>query len=152
MARLDELKYAGEFRIDECTIITHEGFEYNINALIEAVNFYEDIYSATVSGSIIVKDTTNIVMNFPIIGQERLLLKIQTPQTNPTRETSIDFTKMPLYIYKINMQEGLNEGSQLISLEFASSEGLRNQTSRISQSYSGQPSEIVEKILRDESY
>lgn len=152
MARDDELKYAGEFRIDECTIITHEGFEYNINALIESVNFYEDIYSATVSGSIIVKDTTNIVMNFPIIGQERLLLKIQTPQTNPTRETSIDFTKMPLYIYKINMQEGLNEGSQLISLEFASSEGLRNQTSRISQSYSGQPSEIVEKILRDESY
>ena len=30
----DELKYAGEFRIDECTIITHEGFEYNINALV----------------------------------------------------------------------------------------------------------------------
>ena len=53
MARLDELKYAGEFRIDECTIITHEGFEYNINALIEAVNFYEDIYSATVSLSLI---------------------------------------------------------------------------------------------------
>ena len=152
MARDDELKYAGEFRIDECTIITHEGFEYNINALIEAVNFYEDIYSATVSGSIIVKDTTNIVMNFPIIGQERVRLKIQTPQTNPTRETMIDFTSSPLYIYKINMQEGLNEGSQVISLEFASSEGLRNQTSRISQSYSGQPSDIVEKILRDESY
>ena len=62
MARDDELKYAGEFRIDECTIITHEGFEYGITDLIEAVNFYEDIYSATVSGSIIVKDTTNIVM------------------------------------------------------------------------------------------
>ena len=50
------------------------------------------------------------------------------------------------------MQEGLNEASQVISLEFASSEGLRNQTCRISQSYSGQPSDIVEKILRDESY
>ena len=152
MARDDELKYAGEFRIDECIIITHEGFEYGITDLIEAVNFYEDIYSATVSGSIIVKDTTNIVMNFPIIGQERLRLKIQTPQTNPTRETMIDFTSSPLYIYKINMQEGVNEGSQVVSLEFASSEGLRNQTSRISQSYSGQPSDIVEKILRDESY
>lgn len=152
MARDDELKYAGEFRIDECTIITHEGFEYNINALIEAVNFYEDIYSATVSGSIIVKDTTNIVMNFPIIGQERLRLRIQTPQTNPTRETMIDFTNSPLYIYKINIQEEVNQGSQIVSLEFASSEGLRNQTSRISQSYSGQPSDIIEKILRDESY
>ena len=152
MARDDELKYAGEFRIDECTIITHEGFEYNISDLIEAVNFYEDIYSATVSGSIIVKDTTNIAMNFPIIGQERLRLKIQTPQTNPTRETSIDFTNSPLYIYKINLQEEVNQGSQVLSLEFASSEGLRNQTSRISQSYSGQPSEIVEKILRDENY
>tara|TARA_B100001248_G_C27390352_1_gene462027 strand:- start:42 stop:1454 length:1413 start_codon:yes stop_codon:yes gene_type:complete len=152
MARDDELKFAGEFRIDDCTIITHEGFEYNVNQLVEAVNFYEDIYSATVSGSIILKDTTNIVMNFPIIGQERLRLKIQTPQTNPTRETSIDFTNSPLYIHKINLQEGLNEGSQVVSLEFASSEGLRNQTTRISQSYSGQPSDIVEKILRDDSY
>jgi len=152
MARDDELKYAGEFRIDECTIITHEGFEYSITDLIEVVNFYEDIYSATVSGSVIVKDTTNIAMNFPIIGQERLRLKIQTPQTNPTRETSIDFTNSPLYIYKINLQEEVNQGSQVLSLEFASSEGLRNQTSRISQSYSGQPSEIVEKILRDENY
>ena len=152
MARDDELKYAGEFRIDECTIITHEGFEYGITDLIEVVNFYEDIYSATVSGSVIVKDTTNIAMNFPIIGQERLRLKILTPQTNPTRETSIDFTISPLYIYKINIQEEVNQGSQVLSLEFASSEGLRNQTSRISQSYSGQPSEIVEKILRDENY
>mgnify|MGYP003138045990 FL=1 len=152
MARDDELKYAGEFRIDECTIITHEGFEYSITDLIEVVNFYEDIYSATVSGSVIVKDTTNIAMNFPIIGQERLRLKILTPQTNPTRETSIDFTNSPLYIYKINLQEEVNQGSQVLSLEFASSEGLRNQTSRISQSYSGQPSEIVEKILRDENY
>ena len=134
MARDDELKYAGEFRIDECTIITHEGFEYSITDLIEVVNFYEDIYSATVSGSVIVKDTTNIAMNFPIIGQERLRLKIQTPQTNPTRETSIDFTNSPLYIYKINLQEEVNQGSQVLSLEFASSEGLRNQTSRISQS------------------
>ena len=152
MARDDELKYAGEFRIDECTIITHEGFEYSITDLIEVVNFYEDIYSATVSGSVIVKDTTNIAMNFPIIGQERLRLKILTPQTNPTRETSIDFTISPLYVYKINIQEEVNQGSQVLSLEFASSEGLRNQTSRISQSYSGQPSEIVEKILRDENY
>ena len=152
MARDDELKYAGEFRIDECTIITHEGFEYSITDLIEVVNFYEDIYSATVSGSVILKDTTNIAMNFPIIGQERLRLKILTPQTNPTRETSIDFTISPLYVYKINIQEEVNQGSQVLSLEFASSEGLRNQTSRISQSYSGQPSEIVEKILRDENY
>ena len=67
-------------------------------------------------------------------------------------ETSIDFTNSPLYIHKINLQEGLNEGSQVVSLEFASSEGLRNQTTRVSQSYSGQPSDIVEKILRDDSY
>ena len=105
MARDDEIKFAGEFRIDECTIITHEGFEYNITSLVEAVNFYEDIYKATVTGDIVIKDTTNIIMNFPIIGQERLKLKIQTPQANPTRETHIDFTQTPLYIHKINLQD-----------------------------------------------
>ena len=152
MARDDEIKFAGEFRIDECTIITHEGFEYNITSLVEAVNFYEDIYKATVTGDIVIKDTTNIIMNFPIIGQERLKLKIQTPQANPTRETHIDFTQTPLYIHKINLQQGWDEGSQVASLQFQSSEGVHNQSCRISQSYSGQPSDIIEKILRDESY
>ena len=152
MVARGDLQFAGEFIIDECRIVTTTGKEFDIKAIIEEVSIFENIYTAGISGNILIKDTTNIVMNFPIIGEERLALKILTPQSKPEPETTIDYTLSPLIIYKINLQEGEGEGAQIVSLQFGSPEGFRNQTSRVSQSYSGQPSEIVEKILRDESY
>ena len=152
MVAKSELQFAGEFLIDECTIISTTGKPFDIRDIIEEVNIYENIYTSSVSGSILVKDTSNIVMNLPIVGQERLMLKILTPQEKPEPETTIDYTISPLMIYKVNLQESSGEGAQIVSLQFGSLEGLRNNTTKVSQSYSGQPSEIVEKILRDESY
>ena len=147
-----DLQFAGEFLVEECKIVSTTGQIYDINDIVEEINIFENIYTATISGDIVIKDTTNIVQNLPIIGEERLILKIQTPQSAPTPETTVDYTRSPMIIYKINAQYLEGETSQIVSLQFGSLEGIRNTTSRISQSYSGQPSEIVEKILRDESY
>ena len=152
MVAKSELQFAGEFLIEECSIVSITGQVYDISELVEEINVFENIYTATVSGDIVIKDTTNIVANFPIVGEERLILKIQTPQERPEPDTTIDYTLSPLIIYKINSQEGSGESAQIVSLQFASSESFRNQTSRISQSYKGQPNTIVEKILRDENY
>ena len=147
-----ELQYAGEFLIDECSIISTTGNQFDLTDIVETINFYEHIYSNTITGSIIIKDTTNIVINLPIIGEERLLLKLLTPQTSPKPETTIDYTLTPLLIHKINTQEGVGENAQIVSLQFCSIETFRNQTSRVSQSYKGTTTDIVEKILRDEFY
>ena len=152
MVAKSDLQFAGEFLVEECQIVSTTGQVYDINPLVEEINVFENIYTAAVSGDIVIKDTTNIVQNFPIIGEEKLILKIQTPQAKPEPETTIDFTLSPLIIYKINSQYGEGENAQIISLQFGSMEGFRNTTSRVSQSYSGQPNEIVEKILRDENY
>ena len=152
MAAKSEIQFAGEFLIEECRIITTSGKSYDITELVEEINIFENIYSFGLSGDIVIKDTTNIVKNFPIIGEERLALKLQTPQTSPEPETTIDYTLSPLIIYKINSQTQSGEKAQVISLQFGSVEGFRNTTCRVSQSYSGQPNEIVEKILRDETY
>ena len=147
-----ELQYAGEYLLEECSIVATSGKVYNISDLIEEINIHENIFSAQVTGNIIISDTTNIIMNTPIIGEERLLLRLMTPQKNPDPDSVIDFMNSPLMIYKINRQQGLGETSNLFSLQFGSIEGFRNQTSRVTQSYKGQTSDIVEKILRDELY
>ena len=152
MVAKSDLQFAGEFLVEQCQIVSTTGQVYDINPIVEEINVFENIYTAAISGDIVIKDTTNIVQNFPIIGEEKLILKIQTPQAKPEPETTIDFTLSPLIIYKINTQYGEGENAQIISLQFGSMEGFRNTTSRVSQSYSGQPSQIVEKILRDENY
>ena len=97
-----ELQYAGEYLLEECSIISTSGKVYNIFDLIEEINIFENIFSAQVTGNIIISDTTNIIMNAPIIGEERLLLKLMTPQENPKPESIIDYTNNPMMIYKIN--------------------------------------------------
>ena len=151
MAKSD-LKYAGDFNFDRCEILTTTGNTLDIAQLVESITFYESIFDETISGSITLKDTTNILQNGPVIGQEKLFLKLSTPQSNPDEDTVIDYTKQPLDIYKINMQYGANESATLIGLDFVTHEIHRNNISRVSQSYKGEPHEIVRKILRDENY
>ena len=152
-----DLQFAGEFLVEECKLLTTKGLEIDISALIENINIYEDIFSMTVSGDILFKDTNNLVLNSPIIGEEKLLLKIQTPQKSPKLHNDdatsvIDYVTTPLQVYKINTVTRAGDQALLVSLNFTTQEAFRNQISKISQSYKGDPSEIIEKILRDENY
>ena len=47
---------------------------------------------------------------------------------------------------------GSGENALMVSLHFTTQESFRNQISRVSQSYKGDPADIVEKILRDQNY
>ena len=152
MVAKSEIQFAGEYLLEECRIISTRGKAFDIKDIIEEINIFENIFTASISGNITIKDTTNIIMNLPIIGEEKLALKILTPQSKPEPETTIDFTLSPLMIYKINLQQGEGENAQIISLQFGSAEGFRNNVCKVSQSFKGQPNQIVEKILRDETY
>jgi len=151
MAKSD-LQFAGEFLVIKCELMTTNGTTYDIRQLVQSINIYEDIFSTAVSGDITIKDTNNMVFNGPIVGEEKLLLKIQTPQKSPNQDTIIDYTDTPLSVYRLNMVTGEGENALLYSLNFTTQEAMRNQSSRVSQSYKGQPSEIIEKILRDKNY
>ena len=156
MAKSD-LQFAGEFLVEECKLLTTKGLEIDITNLLENINIYEDIYSNAISGDLLFKDTNNLVLNAPIIGEEKLSLKIQTPQQSPKLhnddETSvIDYVTTPIQVYKINTVTGVNDSALLVSVNFTTQESFRNQISRISQSYKGDPADIVEKILRDQNY
>ena len=59
-----DLQFAGEFLVEECKLLTTKGLEIDISALIENINIYEDIFSMTVSGDILFKDTNNLVLNY----------------------------------------------------------------------------------------
>ena len=62
MAKSD-LQFAGEFLVEECKLLTTKGTELDISGIIESINIYEDIFSMTVSGDILFKDTNNLVLN-----------------------------------------------------------------------------------------
>ena len=105
------IQYAGEFIIDECKLCTVGGLEIDMSDLVSSINVYEDIFQNAISGDISFADTNNILGNARIVGQEKLKLKLSTPQEGDpdSRNLTINFTSSPLQIYKINSKVNVND-------------------------------------------
>ena len=57
MVAKSELQFAGEFLVEECKIVSTTGEIYDIMEIVEEINVFENIYTATISGDIAVSYT-----------------------------------------------------------------------------------------------
>ena len=115
-----DFQYAGEYIIEECKLCTVGGLELDLIDLVASVDIYEDIFQNSISGSISFTDTNDVLSNARICGQEKLKLKLSTPNSDDTddRNKIINFSDQPLYIYKINNKVSVNDNTIAFSLAF----------------------------------
>lgn len=121
--------------------------------LVSSINVYEDIFQNAISGDISFADTNNILGNARIVGQEKLKLKLSTPQEGEpdSRNLTINFTSSPLQIYKINSKVNVNDRTVAFNLSFTTPELVRNGNVRVQKSYEGEPADkMVKEVFRDE--
>ena len=142
------VQYAGDFNLEEALLISPTG---NVTALLTDVvivemNIFEDMFKSSITGSIIVTDTNDIVSKIPIVGQEYLTLKIRTP-TLTLEKDIIDFTENPFAVHKISLRRELTTGGQTYELKFISQEAIKNSQRKISKSYSGNKANIGDIVF-----
>ena len=142
--------YAGDFIIREALLISPTGSIADLlkDVAIVEINIFEDIMKSSLTGSIIIGDTNNVVSLLPIVGQEYLTLKLETPTF--LDKDGIDFTESPFAVNRVNLRKEVNSGGQLYELEFVSQELLKNLQKKVSKSYSqrkGNVGEIVFDLL-----
>jgi len=129
---MSKLQYAGEYIIDECKIASTSGEIIDITQLVSSINIFEDIFKTALTGDIAIVDTNNLVTSLPIIGQEKLILKLSTPQVGVAdRSKSLDFTEHPLYIYKIDSKVEVNPQTSAFVLSFTTAEAVRSNRIRV---------------------
>lgn len=138
------LRFAGEYFIDEVTIITTDNAETNLINQVGGIVLYEDLFSPFISGTIFVKDTFDLPGLIGRAGLNKVRLKIYTPSI--AKENYIYAT---FHIYKHSDRSLTGDRAQQYSLHFISEEAIPNQK-KISKSYSGSPSELVNRIIRDD--
>jgi len=129
------LNYAGEYIINECKIASTSGVIVDVTDLVSTINIFENIFKTSITGDIALVDTKNLLSTLPIIGQEKLILKLSTPQhPEPLydRTTTIDFTEHPLYIYKVDNKVKVNENTDAYTLSFTTAEAIRSNRIRVS--------------------
>jgi hypothetical protein len=147
-----ELRYAGEYIVDVCELHTVSGAVTDMSEQFATISIFEDIFSTSITGTISFVDTNNLLTNLPILGQEKLKLKLTTPNGDDVsnRLSSVDFTDSPLYVYKIVSKTQVNDNTTAFTLAFTTAEAIRANRIRVSQSFEGEPSEdMIQKILRD---
>ena len=151
MATTDnQIQYAGEYKVEKLKLHTARGI-YDLTRTFVQIDLFENIFSHSVSGSLIFMDTDNLVINSPIVGQEYLELKISSPGI--AGADSIDFSENVLSVYKIGYVSDVSKSSQMIEVHLISPEFLKNQRLRVSKSYQVKTNdEIIEDVLTNTEY
>ena len=132
MALGDSVQYAGEYKLAECTLFSSTGIRARLDSNVIQINIYENIFSSAILVNLTVTDQNNMIMNMPIVGQELVALKIETPGVGV-----IDYSENRLSVHKFTAREDIANGTQIYELSLISTEALRNNRTRLSKSFTG---------------
>ena len=145
---MSKLNFAGEYAISELKLMSSSGNVVDLSLAYTTLSLFEDIFSSSMSGLVVVADTNNILMNLPVTGQDYLSMKIVTPSLE---KSPIDYTQTVFAVNKIDTRIDA-DGTQVFQLHFISPELLRNERVRISKSYESTISNMVYDALNNAKY
>ena len=156
------VQYAGEVEFLEVMITSPDGqsvrLDANNDVTITEINVFEDMFRHSLTGNLLITDTKEFINKFPIVGQERLTMKIKTPSPEIKKEDIFegeifDFIERRFVINKVQSRDAIATGAQFYVLKFISEHALVNSTKKISKSYVNSKSnigEMVEDLLKNE--
>lgn len=140
------LRFAGDVTVSKVRIITAKGFYQDVSAQVLNIQVYEDLFSPFMSGSLILKDSLDLVNLFPFIGEEYLELELSTPSIE---KYSI---KGKYYIYKMSNREMTGDKSVVYQLHFISLEAIVDLNKKISRVFAGDISKLIEPFIKNKTY
>lgn len=138
---------AGDYELESLVIhtISNNGVVDLSNFFVE-LHLYEDIFSPSLSGKIVIADALNLINTLPIIGDEAITLKIRTP-TLPDDKQNIIEKSFNLYAIKDRISN--NDGSQFYTLCFTSMEDYLDTAQPISKTFRGTTDDVAAKVFED---
>ena len=121
-------------------IETYKGELYEITGTILEMSLYESIYFPYIHGELTVVDNSQMISDFPFIGQERLRVRWERDEKKTTRE---------FFITKVANIARNRDGFGVYDLTITSEVQVRNASSLFSRSYRGRGDEIIHGIYSD---
>ena len=140
------LRFAGDVSIDKVKIITAKGFYQDVGAQVINIQFYEDLFAPFITGSLILKDSLDLVNLFPFIGEEYLELEISTPTLDKNN------IKGKYYIYKMTNREMVGDKSVVYQLHFISVEAVVDLNKKTSRVFGDKISKLIEPFIKDKTF
>lgn len=148
MQQNQTIRFAGDVNVEQISITSRNGFTQNITNQVVGVELFEDLFSPFLSGNIIIKDSLDLINLIPLVGEELVKIKINTPSFEGNGKV-ID---NEFYIYKMTDIEQTGDKNKVYRLHFISPEAIVDVNKRISKSFSGKVTDIVKEIINNQTY
>ena len=147
-----ELRQAGDVNIERVEILSlASGASFDIKNQVITIQIFEDLFSPFTTGSMIIKDSLDLVNNLPYSGQEYVDLKIFTPTIDQSLG-GLGIIEDRFYIYKITDREYVADKSVVYQLHFISAEAVTDLNLSLSRPFKGKISNIASSIIKDKNY
>jgi len=137
------LRFAGDVSVGKVRVISQSGFYQDIANQIIGIQVFEDLLSPFITGTLIVKDSLDLINLFPFVGEEYVELDIKTPTLQKGNITG------KFYIYKMTDREMLRDKQVVYQLHFTSQDALIDLNKSISKTFTGKVSDIANTLLTD---
>ena len=136
-------RFAGDVSIDKVRITTRSGFSQDIGAQVIAIQIFEDIFSPFITGSLILKESLDLINLMPFAGEEQLDLEISTPSLDKGN------IKASFYIYKLTDRELLGDRNVVYQLHFISQEAIVDLNKKVSKVFGDKPEVVIDYLTKD---
>lgn len=138
----------GDVAIIALRIYNGKGKYVDLKSIFAKLTMFEDIMSCFTSGELVITDSTSLQSLLPFIGEERLDIEYETPGHEGDQ---FKFAGA-FHVYKIASIESVVTKSANIVLNFISIDGFVDMNTRISQTFKGEASQTVLKLLSEKQY
>lgn len=120
---------------------------FDITDAVASTNIYQDVFSPTNTGFLVVNDTTNLLMKLPINVGAKVTIEYETKVGSECGDGSVGWN---FIIYRIGEKEVTNQEIQSYTIFLADKAFLLNQTKRVNRSFSNMKcSDAVSKIVKE---
>lgn len=131
--------------INSIILENFKGEQVEISDLMKELNIYESIYQNTISGSLEMIDSMDMIQFFPIIGEEKIYIDLVMPGDDEGDAIELKFS-----VYRISDRVIRSDKVQNYILWFASEELIKNAEQKVSRSWQGVPvSKIVNEVMNN---
>ena len=141
---------AGSVIIEELNLISAASKIVELKEFLVELNLYEDIFSNTLYGDIVLSDSRNLIDMLPIVGEEYLNVHFYTPTLLEEKQV----IRKTFRVYRISKRQVVRDNNtQVFVIHFASKEMFADILLPVFRSFEGKISDlafdIFEKYLKE---
>ena len=134
------------FVLSECTITIKSGRVIDLQAVIQEIVFFEDMFSPNITGSILIQDMAGGHEKFILTGGEKITIRVMRGDRGETIIARAD-----LVVYEISKMKVDNQNSLTYDLRFTTETAIKSHKKRVFKSFGSDRkiSSIVKKLYKE---